>query len=119
VRKNVASRHAGRLPNSAPGDPWQQLFDAAVAARDPEDNDLQPYWIYPLQDGASIERHVPALPLSRDVQRMAALRRSLVVYRMVFGQPRQEDLLAHLLGSMPREDLVQHLAELQIDLLPS
>lgn len=32
-------------------------------------------------------------PLSRDVRRMEKLRDDLVVYRLAFGQPRQEDML--------------------------
>lgn len=34
--------------------------------------------------------------LSQDEQRYEDLRQSLAVYRMVFGHPRQEDLLANL-----------------------
>ena len=56
--------------------------------------------IFPLTDGAHIERHVPALPLSRDARQLEALKRSLAVYRMVFGQPRQDDLMAFLLDRL-------------------
>ncbi|MEZ5285579.1 MAG: hypothetical protein R2712_12405 [Vicinamibacterales bacterium] len=44
--------------------------------------------------GATIERHVPVLPLSRDAAKAQRLRRSLAVYRLAFGQSRQEDLVA-------------------------
>lgn len=77
-------------------DPWESMFLAAKQDCDPNESDLVPYWVYPVENGAKIERYVPALPLSRDHERLAALRRSLAVYRMVFGQPRQEDLLAYL-----------------------
>jgi hypothetical protein len=33
------------------------------------------------------------LPLSRETQRLPALKEALAIYRLVFGQPRQEDLL--------------------------
>ena len=46
------------------------------------------------------------LPFSRERQRLPDLKASLAVYRLVFGQPRQEDLLAHLKGR-PLEDLVR------------
>jgi len=36
------------------------------------------------------------LPFSREQQRLPDLKASLAVYRLVFGQPRQEDLLSHL-----------------------
>ena len=53
-------------------------------------------WIFEdegIENPAKIERRVPNLPLSRDKNKLKALKRSLVLYRMVFGQPRQEDLL--------------------------
>jgi hypothetical protein len=77
-----------------------------------------PYWIYPLEDGAKIERHVPALPLSRDRDRMSALRRSLAAYRMVFGQARQEDLLSYLLARFTDEEVSSYAETLRIDLQP-
>jgi hypothetical protein len=36
------------------------------------------------------------LPFSREVARLAWLKRSLTVYRLAFGQPRQDDLLDYL-----------------------
>ena len=61
--------------------------------------------------GARIERHVPALPLSRERQLMGALRRSLAAYRTVFEQARQEDLLAYLLNRFTEEEEVDEYAE--------
>jgi hypothetical protein len=55
--------------------------------------------------GVAIERHVPTMPLSQDERCCEDLRRSLAVYRMVFGQPRQEDLLAYLADRVPPERL--------------
>ena len=57
-------------------------------------NDLVPYWVF--EGDAKIERHVPSLPLSREEGRLHDLSRSLALYRMVFGQPRQEELLEWL-----------------------
>jgi hypothetical protein len=39
---------------------------------------------------------VPALPLSKEAQRLEELRRTTAAYRLVFGQPRQEDLVSFL-----------------------
>ena len=75
-----------------------------------------PYWIYPLAEGAANERHVPALPLTQDRARLEALRRSLVDYRMVFGQPRQDDLLAHLLSKVPPDRIEDLRSRIEIDL---
>jgi Helicase conserved C-terminal domain len=62
VRKNVAAKHRdaafGPASNS---DPWARMFQSA---REDAlgDDDLVPYWIYTIDGGAQIERHVPVLP---------------------------------------------------------
>ncbi|MCC7137589.1 MAG: hypothetical protein IT460_04075 [Planctomycetes bacterium] len=94
VRKNLAQHFAGRLPASLATDPWDALFDLGVTSRRAGASELEPFWILP--GDARIERHVPALPLSRDASQLEALRRALAIYRMVFGQPRQEELAAYL-----------------------
>ena len=118
VRKNVAAKHRDALRQRTDADPWDTLFSAASEGRDSEATDLVPFWIYPIEHGAKIERYVPALPLSKDAQRFESLRRSLVVYRMVFGQPRQEDLVAYLLHHLKPEQIEEMQAELRIDLTP-
>ncbi|MGA2185120.1 MAG: helicase-related protein [Bryobacteraceae bacterium] len=99
IRKNIASnlgldKLRGNYRRG--GDAWAQLFEVAVREREPGKGDLIPYWIYPIQNGATVERRVPMLPFSREQQRLPDLKASLAVYRLVFGQPRQEDLLSHL-----------------------
>ena len=99
IRKNIAlslglEKLRGNYQRG--GDAWAQLFDAAVREREPGKGDLIPYWIYPIKNGATVERRVPMLPFSREQQRLPDLKASLAVYRLVFGQPRQEDLLSHL-----------------------
>jgi hypothetical protein len=78
-----------------------------------------PYWVYTVQDGARIERHVPTLPLSRDHARMGDLRRSLAAYRMVFGQARQEDLVAYLLSRFPEEEISRIARDLRVNPEPA
>jgi hypothetical protein len=67
---------------------------------------------------AYVERHAPCLPLSRDSIQLENLRRSLAVYRMVFGQPRQDDLMAFLLARVDRETLDRHSDLLRVSLAP-
>jgi hypothetical protein len=55
---------------------------------------------------------------SRDEERLYGLRRALAIYRMVFGQSRQEDLITYLLAQIPEEERGVIVAELQIDLSP-
>jgi hypothetical protein len=118
VRRNLAKHFGVPLSLGELADPWTRLFDLAKAGRAPHSSDLVPYWVYPLAGGARIERHVPALPLSREVDQLVALRRSLAVYRMIFGQPRQEDLLDYLLTRFSREALAAIMEDLRVDLSP-
>ncbi len=118
VRRNVAQRYGMSVLQSAAGDLWEALFELARRDRGEGVTDLVPFWIYPLEDGATIERHVPALPLSREVERLERLRRSLVVYRMVFGQPRQEDLVAYLVARPGFAGIDALANRLRVDLEP-
>lgn len=61
---------------------------------------------------------MPSFPLSKDRLKLDALLRSLVVYRMAFGQPRQEDLVDYLLSRMEPDEASERLRGLQIDLSP-
>jgi hypothetical protein len=118
VRKNLSAKYGATTPFSSEVNPWEVLFNVGKINRNTEASDLVPFWVFPLENGAKIERHVPALPLSRELERIAALRRSLVVYRMVFGQTRQEDLLAYLLVHLPESDIPKVARDLRIDLSP-
>ncbi len=97
VRKNVARRQSEAVLRAGDGvDPWEVMFAVAAEGRMAGDTDLSPYWIYPDPNGAYIERYVPAMPLSRESHRYQRLLRTVGGYRMVFGQPRQADLLSFL-----------------------
>jgi hypothetical protein len=118
VRKNIARRHAEKLAaKNDSTDPWHRLFKLACGETG-RVSDINPFWVYPIEGGAAIERHVPALPLSRESARLPALRRSLAVYRMVFGQPRQDDLVDYLMHHIEPKRLTQMGEELRIDLTP-
>ena len=118
VRKNLARRYGSGELGDGEGDPWAGLFEAGRRDRPASETDLVPYWLYPLEEGAAIERHVPILPLSREVERLAGLRRSLAVYRLAFGQSRQEDLVAYLLERFGPEEVAELMDRLRIDLSP-
>jgi hypothetical protein len=118
IRKNVAMRFGEQTSELGSGDIWEGLFDLARTDGDGSDRGLSPYWVYPVEGGAFIERHVPCLPLSRDGIHLENLRRSLAVYRMVFGQPRQDDLMAYLLERVGPEVLEEKRSVLRISLAP-
>lgn len=99
VRKNVARKWGlESLLDSLDerSDPWKALFDVAATNRPDEENDLVPYWIYEIPDGARVERRIPMFPFSRETGKLKRLQRGLAVYRLAFGQPRQEDLMEFL-----------------------
>lgn len=116
VRKNVVEQFAPQALADTLGDPWATIFELAENASGENSSHIIPYWVYP--GSAKIERHVPALPLSRDMLRYEALRHSLTLYRMVFGQNRQEDLMAYLI-QLPLAERTQIVQELQMNLAPT
>ena len=121
VRKNVARDHAvtARYVVSGPeSDGWRQLFEAARSGRAAAHSDLVPFWVYTTEGGAHIERHLPLIPLSRDVDRAEVLRRSLAVYRMAFGQSRQDDLVQYLQRYLTAEQVSAAVEQVRIDLTP-
>jgi hypothetical protein len=117
IRKNVAERHRAVAFQTTSGDPWAEMLDeAAQNATSDELRDISPYWVY---DGsARIERYVPHLPLSKEVGQLQQLKRSVAAYRMVIGQPRQEDLLSYLRGRVSEDELETLMQDLRIDLTP-
>lgn len=116
VRRNVAAALAAEVLARSQRDVWGTIFELARERRLPGKSDLVPYWIF--AGDSKIERHVPALPFSREVEHLNGLRHALAIYRMVFGQSRQEDLIAYLLAQIPENQRDAIVAELQIDLSP-
>jgi hypothetical protein len=92
-------------------DPWEAMSADAT--------DIVPYWIYTVEGGAHIERRVLAHPLSRDVTRLHELLKSLTLYRMAFGQARQEDLVRYLQGRVPESDWARVAAIAAIKIAPA
>lgn len=121
VRKNVAGamgRDALRESWEDWADPWRLMFERT---RLQAGSDLQAFWLFETKSGVCIERRVPLLPFSRDAERLAQLKRGLALYRLVFGQLRQEDLLAHLgdlTDQLSPTDIERIVREWRIDLSP-
>jgi hypothetical protein len=90
IRRNVAARRRTAVLRGSDGDVWRVMYATARAESD-EHGDFAPYWVYP--GPAKIEPHVLPYPLSRDGARLEQLLRDLALYRLAFGQPRQEDML--------------------------
>jgi hypothetical protein len=56
--------------------------------------DLEPFWV--LDGPTKDERHILSLPFRREETRPSWLNRSVALYWLAFGQPRQHDQLAML-----------------------
>jgi hypothetical protein len=94
---------------------WDVLFDLADgAARNRGLSDLIPFWI--ASGPYRVERRVPLLPFTREVATFRRLKKQLAAYRVVFGQPRQEELLSLLNRAEIDPD---DLKEWSINLSPS
>lgn len=99
IRKNIAEKYGldallQHVENGG-GDPWDALFQRAAQDKPEGESDLIPYWIFE-GGSAKVERRIPLLPYSKEIGKLERLKKSLALYRMVFGQPRQEELLANL-----------------------
>ena len=115
VRRNVAEAHADDALRSwrAGDDLWTLIFERAdQAARAERRPDLEPHWIAPGRH--RVERHVLQLPYTAEVEAFERLKRRLAAYRVVLGQPRQEELLALL----DRADLDARIRNWAVDLSP-
>lgn len=77
------------------------LDDALVAGG----TDIVTFWVFPREDGAQLQRHVFALPLSRE--------------RSQLLQPRQDDLLQFLTTKLGETELVELLGRTRINLAPT
>ena len=119
VRKNIAERYGltGLSEWNGSGDPWKFLFEQARSDRPEGCSDLIPYWVYE-EGSARIERRVPLIPFSKEVGQLERLKRSLALYRLVFGQPRQEDLLTHLTNRMDLNEAEAATTRWRISLEP-
>ena len=113
IRKNVAQHHRSEALDSANPDLWTALFDAAEAARADDVGDMVPHWEYP--GSALTERHIMSFPLSRDHEAWSRLKDVIVLYRLAYGQPRQDAMLEIL---ERRGFTAQDVANLSLSLHP-
>lgn len=97
VRQRLAQAYGNALESAdlhSSQDIWTRLFE--LASRDKTRSDLVPFWYVPLGD-AYLERVVPVAPFSGEIERLDEILRILSLYRLSFGQPRQQELIENLL----------------------
>jgi len=119
VRRRIAEDYR-LVAERCKGDVWGQLFTEVdrITGENGRHSDLVPYWHIPT-GSANIERYVPLLPLSKDVAKLNNTLKILSLYRLAFGQPRQEELLQNLLSrNFSAEEVALIKQRLVINLSP-
>lgn len=123
IRQHIAKKYGQELLRNGAKldqDVWEQLFELADQ-RERKDQDrceLVPYW-HVDATGVKIERVVPMYPFSRDQAHLESILRTLALYRLAFGQPRQAELVDHLLDrNFTPQELEDIKKSLMIDLSP-
>lgn len=123
IRQHLAKKYRTKLAEELsedPADTWERLFAIAEKGErvDPATCELVPYW-HADTDEHKIERIIPNFPFSQDEKRLERTLRTLAIYRLAFGQPRQEELVEHLLArGFSDEELEQIRETLIVDLCP-
>ena len=109
--------------------PWPQVFEDLMAHDDVQKykHGLFPHWVYECrtpEHTVRIQRHVPFFSTSRDATKYERLKAGLALYRLVFGQANQEDLLDDLqqrlggLAPKEHEKALRRLSSYMLNLSP-
>ena len=119
IRQQIAEKYAPMLiEDDLPSDDiWHDLFELAQLERELGQCELIPFW-HVETDKYKIERLVPFYPFSRDQAKLSSILRTLSIYRLAFGQPRQTELVEHLLKHVPQDRIADIREKLMINLSP-
>ena len=121
IRQQIASKYGKQLDEELLNENsvWDSLFKVADKAERVGTGkcELIPYW-HVKADDFQIERIIPFYPFSRDRAKLASLMKTLAIYRLAFGQPRQAELVEHLLNNISEDQLSEVRSKLIIDLSP-
>ncbi len=121
IRQQIASRYGGHLNEESlkAVEVWDALFD--IAGKTERDGtgkcEMIPFW-HVEADLYQIERIIPFYPFSRDRAKLSSLLKTLALYRLAFGQPRQAELVEHLLTNISEPRIKEIRSKLMIDLSP-
>jgi len=118
IRQGISEKYKKHLAG-VKGPAWDLLFQQAEQQEGKNKNkpELVPYWhIEP--ESIHLERLAPMIPYSREVQQMQRIIRTLTLYRLTFGQPRQEELVEALSKELTEEELAEIRNKLLINLSP-
>jgi hypothetical protein len=114
IRQNIAQDVSlSSAVRDAASNIWATIFATLVASDESpstKKHGLFPHWIYQAlgESGEGtkgkemVRRHLMFYARSSDVERYEQLKRSLSLYRLVFGQPRQQDIVERLIATFPQ-----------------
>ena len=101
IRQEIARKYSSMLTTGgARRDIWDALFEIADREERKDGKcELVPYWHVDTDSPESVklERIIPMYPFSRDQGKLSSILKTLAIYRLAFGQPRQVELIEHLL----------------------
>ena len=108
LRQNIVDRFDVPVPEGN-GDVWQAMFDNAESCLCGDDGDgsgLIPFWgLNSYSDDLHVERRAYLRKFGKEEAKYDNLIDVLVRYRAVLGQPRQEELLKKLDGSLTDDEI--------------
>lgn len=117
IRQNLAIKYRDKLNDADSATAWDQLYQLAIDIEKGNKSDLVPFWHIEPQN-IFIERQVPTIPYSKEVRKLKNLLKTISVYRIALGQPRQEELVNHLIDSFEPHEIEKVQTELLINLSP-
>lgn len=117
IRQNLAVKYRDKLIGADSATAWNQLYQLAIDIEKGNKSDLVPFWHIEPQN-IFIERQVPTIPYSKEVRKLKNLLKTISVYRIALGQPRQEELVNHLIDNFDEKEIEKVQAELLINLSP-
>jgi len=120
LRRSIAKEwpleRVGRVVPEAEGNIWQRAFAAIESEPGIQryKHGLYPHWVFDCEHTSTelIRRHLFFYADSQDSTRYEELKERLALYRLVFGQPRQQDLLDRIRRNLDKDAAgsVQHTA---------
>ena len=118
VRRRLVERFRDKI-NSSYQHSWSKLFEFADQhTKNERLSDLEPYW-HLSSGSAQIERIVPLMPMSKDLIKLNESLKVLSLYRLAFGQPRQEELIDNLLERSFTDEEIENIKhKLVVNLSP-
>jgi len=109
VRDNISTDYPIEAMNTngkrRAGHLWKWVFEEVLRApkgSQKHRHGLFPHWLYKPADGEQrlLRRHLLFYSQSDDVERYQRLKHELALYRLVFGQPRQQDVIKRIRESL-------------------